>query len=360
MFKIYNKYIFKKFLIKYLNLNLIFFCLIIIMGVLEELSFFNNLETSSLMPYFLTLLNAPSTLFEIFPFIFLLSIQFLFFDLSRNDELNLLKKNGLKNTLIIKNLFFVVILVGIFNIAIFYNFASILKFHYSNIKNKLSDDNKYLAIVLKSGLWIKDEVNGKKFIIKSKQFNDKTLSNVVISEFDKNFKLIKVITSEKVDIENNLWIVYEPQITLLNNKKITLNSELKIFTNFNHEKINILFTNISNFNLIKLLNLKSNYNELGYSTVEINLHLLKIISLPLFYGAITILASIIMLNFMIKKSFLIQVILGILTSIFIYYLSFLFSTLGANERIPIQLSVFFPIFFIFILSVIGLININEK
>ena len=44
---------------------------------------------------------------------------------------------------------------------IFYNISSNLKFYYSNIKNNFSNDNKYLAMVTKSGLWIKDEVDGK-------------------------------------------------------------------------------------------------------------------------------------------------------------------------------------------------------
>ena len=68
-------------------------------------SFFKNLNVSFLYPYFLTLLGAPITLFEMFPFIFLLSTQFLFYDLFKKEELNILKSNGLSNFRIIKILF---------------------------------------------------------------------------------------------------------------------------------------------------------------------------------------------------------------------------------------------------------------
>ena len=105
MFKTYQKYIIANFLSKFLLISIIFFCLTIILGVLEEISFFKNLDTNFLYPYFLTLLNAPITLFEIFPFIFLLTSQFLFYDLFKKDELNLLKKNGLSNLNIIKVLY---------------------------------------------------------------------------------------------------------------------------------------------------------------------------------------------------------------------------------------------------------------
>ena len=92
MFKVYQKYLINSFLIKFSYISIIFFSLIIILSLLEEISFFKDLETNFLYPYFLTLLNAPITLFEIFPFIFLLTTQFLFYDLFKSDELNLLKK----------------------------------------------------------------------------------------------------------------------------------------------------------------------------------------------------------------------------------------------------------------------------
>ena len=78
MFKVYNKYLIQNFLIKFLNISIVFFCLSIILGLLEEISFFKNLNANFLFPYFLTIINAPITLFEIFPFIFLISTQFLF------------------------------------------------------------------------------------------------------------------------------------------------------------------------------------------------------------------------------------------------------------------------------------------
>jgi len=102
MFKIYQKYLIKKFLGKFSKITLIFFSISIILGMLDEINFFKDMDISFYYPYFLTLLNVPITLFEIFPFIFLLTTQFLFFDIFKNDELSLLKTNGLSNLKIIK------------------------------------------------------------------------------------------------------------------------------------------------------------------------------------------------------------------------------------------------------------------
>ena len=57
MLKTYQKYIFQNFLSKFILTTLVFFSLTIILGVLEEISFTKNLNTSFFSPYFLTLLN---------------------------------------------------------------------------------------------------------------------------------------------------------------------------------------------------------------------------------------------------------------------------------------------------------------
>ena len=121
MFKIYQKYLITNFLSKFIKISLIFLSLIYILGILEEINFFKDTNANLFYPYFLTLLNTPITLFEIFPFIFLLSTQFLFFDLFKKAELNLLKTNGLSNLKLIRILFVTSFLIGLITVLIFYN-----------------------------------------------------------------------------------------------------------------------------------------------------------------------------------------------------------------------------------------------
>ena len=359
MLKIYEKYIIKSFLLKFLIVSLIFFSLTIILNVFEEISFFKNSNSSPLLPYFLTALNAPITLFEIFPFIFLISTQFFFYDIFRKDELILLKNNGLSNFKIIITLFVTTFFMGIFMIVIYYNVASKLKFIYTDIKNNFSNDNKYLAVVNDSGLWLKDETDDSILIIKSKSINNNFLIDVIINEFDINFQLIKTIQANKIDIDNKKWIIYNPIITKNNISQKEL-IEISYKTNFDDNKIRTLFSNFSTLNLFELFNLQKDYKSLGYSSDEIKIHLLKLFSIPYFYGLMTILSSVIMINIKNNKSKFFNIILGIFLSVMIYYLNFMFVSLGNTGKIPANISVFLPILFITILTTMGLVRINEK
>ena len=177
-------------------------------------------------------------------------------------------------------------------------------------------------------------------------------------EFDSEFELIKTIQSERININEKRWIIYDANITQNN---ITNNVEqIVLETNFDQDKINKLFSNISTLNLLELFSLKEDYEKLGYSSDEILIHLLKLFSMPLFYGVLTILSAIIMFNVRAKSSILFHIILGILMSVLIYYMNFVFNSLGNNGKIPIFMSIFFPILFISLISIIGLVRINEK
>ena len=102
MIKTYEIYLIKLFLKKILNVSLIFLSLVIILSVFEEISFFKDLDMKIIFPFFMTLLNAPATLFEIFPFVFLISGQFFFLDLINKNELDVFKIHSLDNLKIIK------------------------------------------------------------------------------------------------------------------------------------------------------------------------------------------------------------------------------------------------------------------
>ncbi len=359
MFKTYEKYIVRNFINKFLAISLIFLSLVIILSILEEISYFKNQEVNFLFPYFVTLLGAPITLFEIFPFIFLISTQFLFYDLFKKDEINLLKTSGLSNLKVIKILFFLSIIIGIFTVLLFYNAASKLKFYYTDIKNNFSNDNKYLAVVNDSGLWLKDEIDENIIIIKANYIEKNHLIDVIINQFSKEFDLIRTIQSNKVNIKNKNWIIQDPIITEENISKKE-NKRLTFKTNFDKDRISNLFSNISTLNLLELFDLKKDYQNLGYSTDEIAIHLLKLFSTPLLYGLLSVLSATIMFNFRKDRSLFFHILLGILMSVIIYYINFMFSSLGNNGKIPIIISIFLPILFISIISIIGLIRVNEK
>jgi len=359
MIKKFELYLITLFLKKILNIFLLFFSLVFILNLFEEITFFKDMEVNSFFPIMLSFLSTPSTLFEIFPFIFLIGTQFFFLDIIEKNEIEILKINGLSNLRILRTLFLSSLLFGFFLIIVFYSLSSKLKFVYYDIKNSYSNDDKYLAVIKESGLWIKDEIDNKILIINSDKILNNSLINVSIHEFDKDFKLIKLIQSNKVDITRSKWIVSKPMV-FNKNKVLNLEEEYLIKTHFNIEKINSLFSNLSSLNLSQLLKLKNDYKSLGNSTREIDIHLHKLYSLPIFLSILTVFAAIIMFNNKRNTSTIFHLILGILSSVIIYYLTYLFYLMGENGKLPIILSIYLPFVILLLIISIGTVRLNEK
>ena len=356
--KTYVRYIVKEYLLIFLNVTMVFYSLIFILNIFKKLSFFKNVDTNFLFPIFLTFLNVPSILYDIFPFIFLISTQFYFIKVFEKNELIIFKNFGLSNIKILKILILSALIFGMFIIFVFYNFSSKAKKIYLNLKNEYTLDNRYLAVITENGLWIKDEINESILIVNAVAIDGNYLTDVSIVVLSKDYDLIRNIEAQKIDITKLLWKATNVKI---HKNNITIEKdELELETHFNLEKINNLFSNLSSLTMWELVKLKKDYKSLGYSTSEIDNHQHKIITYPIYLMIMVLLSSIIMFNIKTNKTRVFNIILGISLSVIIYYIRYFFNLLGENNQIPIIMSIWFPLIIMLILCSIGMVRINEK
>ena len=359
MIKVYQLYLIRSYWKSLLFVSLIFFSLAIILNIFEEVSFFKDVDVNNLYPIFLTLLTAPSIVYETFPFIFFISTQFFFIRLMDKEELDIFKKVSLSNAKLIGILSFSSLIISLILITIFYNLASNLRFMYLEMKNKYSGDNKYLAIVTENGLWIKDEIDGFTNIINAEKIDGVFLKKVTINQFSKNFTNINNIIADEINIETKQWLITKGNFSKIN-QSLKYKENVIFRSNFNAEQINKLFSDLSSLNILQLNKLKKDYSNVGYSLTNINIHIQKLIAYPIYLTVMTIFASVIMLNIKRNKSKIFHVMLGVLLSVLIYYINYFSSLLGQNEKLPEVISIWLPLVIISLFCSIGLVRINEK
>ena len=356
--KTYINFISSIFLRSFAFVFLIIFSLVFIINLLTELEFFKDLDVSLFFTIYLSLINSPSMIFEIFPFIFLISTQLFFINLFQDNQIQIFKYSGLKNSKILFIISTITFLVGILIITIFYNISSNLKNLYLEVKSNYTKDGKYLAVINQNGLWIRDKIENKILIVNASKVDKNFLINSFITEFDRNYEVIRNIKSERIDIKDNTWIVNDAEIFEKNVR--TINDKILINSNFNYDRINSLFSNLSSLSLLELMNLKKNYQSLNYSTVDINIQIQKIISYPIYLILMTILSAIIMLNSKRYKSSTLKLSLGLFFCVIIYYFNNLFNVLGSTEKINYFLSIWIPLLSLTFLTSLMTYNVNEK
>ena len=156
----------------------------------------------------------------------------------------------------------------------FYSLSSNLKNIYLEIKNKYTTDDKYLAVITNNGLWIKDNYyDDITNIIHASNIEDHFLTDNFITQFDKDYNVVRYVYSKKIDIRENNWHLFNPTIY---EDEFTLKKDfIKIQSNFNYEKIQSLFSNLSSLSIIELFELEKNYKSINYSTTEVNIQIQK-------------------------------------------------------------------------------------
>ena len=293
-----------------------------------------------------------------FPFIFLISTQLFFISLFNNDQLSIFKYSGLKNSKILFIISLISFFLGILIITLFYSFSSSLKNFYLDLKSNYTTDEKYLAVITKNGLWIKDVIDNKILIINSFKIDQNYLVDAYISEFNNNFEIKRNIVSPKIDISSKNWTIFDAEVFEKNGKqKIEV---LKMTTNFDYLIIQNLFSNLSSLSILELLELRKNYKSLNYSLIDIDIQLLKLISFPVYLVLMTIFSSVIMMSTKELKSSILKISIGLFFSVVIYYLFNFFNVLGKTEKINLFISVLLPIILLTVVNSLMIRRFNER
>ena len=356
--KTYTKFLINTFNISFFKVFSTFFIIIFILNILEQIEFFKDFNLSFFYLVFLSFLNTPSIIFEILPFIFLISTQIFFIYFIDKDELIIFKYSGLDNIKIIKILGIYSFILGLIFIIFFYNISSILKNSFLSIKNSYTTDDKYLAVITENGLWIKDEINNKINLINAIKVKNEFLLDASITQFDKDFKILRIIKSNKIDISTNNWVIDKPKI--IKDNTTTYVNQLILVSNFDLKKINSLFSNLYSLNFIDLINLRKSYKSLNYSLTDLDSHIYKISSYPIYVMLLTIFSATLMLSIGYGKNTLFTITSGVFLSVIIYYVSYFFNILGTNEKVPLFLSIYLPLIILSIINFTSIIKLNEK
>ncbi len=362
MNKIIFNYLLKNFLKTFIIVVSIFYCFGVILNLFEEIEFFKNLDVSILTPLILTAIFIPSLIIQILPFIIFISSMWFMLSLRNSRDLLTLKVFGYSNLKIFLILAFTSFFLGWIILFLVNPITSSMSKYYEKTKSGYSRDIDHLITFNRNGLWIKENFDDKQRIISAAKPEGTSLLDVTIFHLDNNSNLIEKIISKKANISKNDWIL-EDGIIFKTQNELVLSEEfssLNINSIYDYEKITSLF---KNFDTMSFLDLIINYKDLinsGYDKSFLNQSLHTSLSLPFFLLLMTGLSAILTMNTLKKSNNFKFIIIGLITSVFIFYFKDLSLALGQTDRIPLNLAIWSPVIALSFFTFIGVLQINEK
>jgi len=358
---IINKYLSKEFLKIVVNMSFGFFCLGFIIGIFEEINFFKDYDVSINIPIFLSLLFVPSLLYNMFPFVILFSGIWFFLKLKKTDEIIAVKVSGVSNFSVILIPGIMSIILGIFFVTSINPITSLMIEKYESIKGSYERDQDYLAAITVNGIWIKEKNSEKNNIIRASNLRENYLVNLTIYEFDSGEDFVRRIEAKSADITSLKWKLEQVEIIDSEGKKLSSNVD-NIFYNsmYDIKKIKSLYSNLDTISFWNLNDEIELLEERGYSTSEMRAKFQRSLAFPLFLLSMVLLSGVFTLGLYFKENNWTYVFVAVITSVLIFYFNDFSAALGKTGKLPIEVSVWMPVFIIFIFSTVGLIHANQK
>ena len=129
---------------------------------------------------------------------------------------------------------------------------------------------------------------------------------------------------------------------------------------YDYEQINNLYKNFDSLSFVDVLINYESHIAKGYNSEFLNQSLHSMLTLPFFLLLMTALAAVLTMNTLRKSDNIKFIIVGLISSIGIFYLKNLSLALGQTDKIPLILAIWAPIIILSFLIFIGILQINEK
>ena len=318
---IINNYLAREFLKVTINSSLVFFALGFFINLFEEINFFKDFDVGFIVPVMLSALFVPSMIYNMFPFVILLSGIWFFLKIRKTDEIIAMKVSGMSNFSVIMVPSVVAIILGIFFITLINPITSVLVKKYESIRGSYETQQfEYLATINTNGIWIKEKSYGKNYIIRAANLDNQNLIDLTIYEFDYSHDFIKRIDAKSADISSLNWKLKDAKIVNSDGIIISENiSHLPYQSKYDIKKIKSLYSNLDTISFWNLNNEIKLLEDRGYSTREMETKLQRSLAFPFFLLSMVLLSGVFTLGKRSKENNWTYVFTAIITSVLIFY-----------------------------------------
>ncbi len=357
-----SKYISKTFLLSTCVIIFAFSSIIFVGDSVEYNKKLSSYENSNIsLIFLLSILNLPKMLQEILPFCLFFSGMLWTIRLNSSKELLIIRSSGLT----LRKVVYPIILVSLFFGFLFVTtFSPLISATQKKIQNIESDTlgkpiNSLLVTV--SGFWVKQGNNEGNDMIYAKSLNSKTMefNDVIVFKFNRDYEVKERIKAEISELHDNYWLLKNTEV-INNIGEIVLKDEIKLGTSITKNQIKEGFSSPESLSLWNLVPFIKMFENAGFSAKKHKYHLYKLLCFPFLLASMSLLGASFNLNNFKRKKSSYNIIVGIMSGFFIFYITKIISALSISGKMPLLFGSMLPILLPFFLGIVLIIHADEK
>lgn len=353
----------------YLIRNYLFDFIIILFGLLSIIYLFDTVEllrrASNVMHVPLPLIfsmsfyKLPEVGQMIFPFAILFSAIFTFWKLTKRHELVIVRTAGLSVWQFITPIMLCVFMIGLIQIMLINPLSAMMISKYKTLEGEYLENKTSLISLSDQGLWLRQKNEDGHVILHAEKIKmpDWKLENVIVLFFSNQNNFLRRIDAPQSTLDQGKWVFSFPTI----NKPKAIPETLDLLSMSTDLTINDLensFVAPETISFWKFRSYIKIMERTGFDTTSLKIFFQRLLSQPLLYMAMVLLAAAVSLRPPRLSGTSILVMMGVLVGFVIFFVSSFMQALGGSQQIPIFLAAWFPAIISFILGV-GVLMILE-
>ena len=302
----------------------------------------------------------------IFPFAILFSAIYTFWQLSRRQELTVVRSAGFSVWQFLGPVIAVGILIGVLNIAIINPVGAAFLGKFERLESEHLSHRKNYITMLDEGLWLRQiedgtqDHNSASVILHAKDINLPAwkLNDVMVLFFDDNDSLLRRIDAKTAELENGYWGFHDVLSNRTGEASETI-PYVRLSTDLTAEDLEESFSSPATLSFWVLPKFIKTMEMTGFDTTQLRIHYQSLLAQPLMFAAMILLAATVSLRVQRMQGTLKLISLGVGAGFLVFFLSSFLQALGASHQIPILLAAWTPPIVTGLFGLAAILNLED-
>ncbi|NPD15844.1 LPS export ABC transporter permease LptG [Xinfangfangia sp. D13-10-4-6] len=342
-------YITRRFAMTVGQVFLVFFGILMLIDMIEQLRKFSGKGASLGNAFHLSLLNVPETLYRILPLIFVMGAIALFLSLARSSELVVVRAAGRSGLRFLAAPVVVATLIGVLAVAVLNPLVAATSRAYDDLSARYAAEGSSVLSVSDSGLWLRQGGSYGQTVIQAARanFDGTELSGVTFLTFGQEGLPVTRIEARQARLLPGAWSLEGARVWNLSaaNPELSVQSwpdGTRLPSDLTPERIRDSFGTPSAVPVWQLPSYIKGLEQAGFSARSYKLWFQMELAQPLLLTAMVLVAAGFTMRHTRAGKTGIRVLYAILAGFALFFLRNFAQALGESGQIPVSLAAWSP------------------
>ncbi len=354
-------YISKSFL---KNLLAMIFILLGIIIVFDVVDIIKQTSGNNTLPFDLiltiSLMKAPNLGEQILPLGILFAAIYTCWKLNKTSEIAVMRSAGISAWQFLMPIVVCGFFVGVVSTTIINPISSIFLHKHDQMERIHIDGDINLATISKTGIWLRQPTNDGYALMNANSLNSTTweMSDVIILFFNNEDQFIKRFDSDTATLRDRHWEISSP---LINAKSESLRAEESVMlpTSLTSQKIEESFSDPETIPFWGLSDYIDVMEQTGFPSTRTYMHFHKLLSRPLMFIALILLAASFSLRPVRFNSTAYMIACGLGIGFAIFLMESFMTAFGMSQKIPVYLAAWSPAIIAMLIGITSLLHLED-